>query len=353
MTTCEGFAFGLEAEFLLVDAATYRPLWHSDLTFADLNATLEAIQVDDLPLAGLKVEPPHRKRMPYVVEGYHITDENFRPVGLRPKGIEIRTPRADSMEQCLGWFRQLYARLQQALLARGQQAVALSFHPLEHHFEGPQNKRRHDFWQWAMEAMLTYGPDVNVGLPAALWSKLDHEDLHAKVNHYAPAMTALSLGSPFYRGQPWTVRGQPGKSVRTHTRSLVAPALEIHPDEGGRLEFKPFEMASRFADYHAYFLLWLELLLDDGLSGRAGRETCVYDLGAVARFGLEAEAVRPRLAELLTRAPGVLARWGFDASPLSIFVRRYDTGRLPADDLLDAFRQTGSLPSALRHAVLS
>jgi hypothetical protein len=41
------FKFGLEAEFLLIDAVSFRPLWHPDLTFAALNTLLEAIPVDD------------------------------------------------------------------------------------------------------------------------------------------------------------------------------------------------------------------------------------------------------------------------------------------------------------------
>ena len=42
-----GFHFGLEAEFLLVDSASFRPLWHTDLKFKCLNAALEAIPADN------------------------------------------------------------------------------------------------------------------------------------------------------------------------------------------------------------------------------------------------------------------------------------------------------------------
>ncbi len=47
-----GFRFGLETEFLLVDALSFRPLWHPDLTFETLNSTLEAIPVDDFQCIG-------------------------------------------------------------------------------------------------------------------------------------------------------------------------------------------------------------------------------------------------------------------------------------------------------------
>ena len=189
----------------------------------------------------------------------------------------------------------------------------MSHHPTADRFEGPQNKRRHDFWQWAMQAMVTYGPDINVSLPTELNVRLDFADLHRKVNYYAPALTALSLASPFYQDRLWKIRGRVGKSIRTYRRSVIAPAIELHPEEAGRLEYKTFETTNRLEDFHAFFLLWLELLLDDGLHGRASDQTRIYDLGAVARDGLDAETVRERAAEVLDRAPGVLAARGFDA----------------------------------------
>jgi len=61
-----GFRFGLETEFLLVDAVSFCPLWHPDLQFATLSSALEAIPVDDLQCDGLKIEPPHRKSSPLI-----------------------------------------------------------------------------------------------------------------------------------------------------------------------------------------------------------------------------------------------------------------------------------------------
>jgi len=345
-----GFHFGLEAEYLLVDSGTFRPLWHRDVTFRELNAALESIRVEDLPsLDGLDLEPPHRKRMPFAVEGYHVPDPDLNPIDLLPKGVEIRTPVCHSIESCLECFAVLHERLQVSLGELGYQAVALSHHPTEDQFEGPQNKRRHDYWQWAMQAMLTYGPDLNVSLPAYLQDGFDPSDLHAKVNYYAPALTALSLASPFHLGKLWEIRGRVGKSIRTHRRSVIAPAIELHPEEAGRLEYKTFEMTSRVDDFHAYFLLWLALLLDDGLRGRASNQTRIYDLGAVARDGLSAETVRERAAEVLDRAPEVLAAQGFDPEALLPFSLRLETGKLPADDLIALYEREQSLPAVLRH----
>jgi carboxylate-amine ligase len=344
-----GFHFGIEAEYLLVDAETFRPLWHQDLEFESLNAAMEAIPVGDLPpLDGLELEPPHRKLMPFVVEGYHLPSPEMSPRDLLPKGIEIRTPVCPSIDACVDTLRVLHERMQAALGELGYRAVSMSHHPTADRFEGPQNKRRHDFWQWAMLAMTTYGPDVNVSLPPDLNERLDFADLHAKVNYYAPALTALTLASPFYLGQLWRIRGRVGKSIRTYRRSVIAPAIELHPHEAGRLEYKTFETSNHLDDFHAYFLLWLELLLDDGLRGRASEQTRIYDLGAVARDGLAAETVRDRAAEVLDRAPGVLSNQGFDPWPLDSFRLRLETGRLPVDDLIDLFEFEGSIAGVLR-----
>jgi hypothetical protein len=169
------------------------------------------------------------------------------------------------------------------------------------------------------------------------------------VNHYAPALTALSLASPLLRGGLWTIRGRVGKSIRTYRRSTIAPAIELHPEEAGRLEYKTFESTNKLEELHGYFLLWLELLLDDGLRGRASEQTRIYDLGAVARFGLDAETVADRAGEILDRADKVLAGRDFDPAPLDVFRDRLASGRLPADDLIDLFERERSIPAVLRH----
>jgi hypothetical protein len=343
------FRFGLETEFLLVDANSFRPLWHPDLQFRTLNATLEAIPADDFQCKSFKIEPLHRKPGPYVVEGYHLPDPQMNPIDLLPKGVEIRTPIRSSIEECVAALKVLHDRLQNALASVGLQAVALSAHPTEVYFSGPQNKRRHDYWQWAMVAMLTYGPDINISLPDALARQIDAKDLNEKVNYYVPALTALTLASPLYSGRLWRIRGRIGKSIRTYRRSVVAPALEIHPDEGFRLELKPFEMTCSLVDYSNYFLLWLTLLLDDGLKGRASDQTRIYDLGRIACDGLDAELVRERAREVLDRAPQALSPWGFDCASLDSFRTRLERRHVPADDIVSIFERETTISGTLRH----
>jgi hypothetical protein len=344
------FGFGIEAEYLLADATSFRPLWHQDVRFAALNHILESIDIGDLPpLDGLELEPPHRKLMPYLVEGYGVPDQDFRPVDVLAKGVEIRTPVCRSLPECLRVFSVLFTRLKTALARQANYApVALSHHPLATTFHGPQNKRRHDFWQWAMRAMTTYGPDINVSFPKEVVERLELKDLNAKINFYSPAMTAFSLASPFLDGRPWRINEQIGKSVRTYKRSVIAPPIEIHLHEAGRFEFKVFEMTNRLNDFEAYFLLFLTLALDESLRGRAEDADRIYGMGRIAISGFTDPLARARAADLLAAAHRTLPAWGFDVACLNEFARRLDTNILPADRMLARYAEQGALEPVLR-----
>ena len=342
------FGFGIEAEFLICDAVSLKPHWHDTLDFATLNSLIENIEIADLPaLRYLELEAPHTKLSPFIVEGYHVPDPNFAPQDLLPKGIEIRTPFCDSIDECIGVLKLLFDRLQDQLGKNGLRAAIISHHPYATEFEGPQNKRRYDFWRWSMEAMLTYGPDINVSLPLDLRSKIDPRDLHAKANYYGPALAALTMASPFCSGQVWKIRGRKGKSLRTHRRSVYGQLLELHPEENGRMEFKPFEMTNRLDAFRAYILSWLALLLDDGLKGRASYQSRIYDLGNIAVHGVDSETVAPRATEVLERADQVLASHGFDPAALELFRDRLSKRRTPADDMIELFESSGSIEKVL------
>src|SRR5262249_48591609 len=149
---------------------TYRPLWLDTLTFEPLNRLLESIDfepyLEGLSLDGLELDPPHRKLMPYYVEGYLVADEGLTThVDVLPKGIEIRTPVCPDLDTCLRIYDNLYRGLQDALTNENFRAIGLGHHPLAWDFTGPQNHKRHDWWVWAMRVTTTYGPDLNLSVP--------------------------------------------------------------------------------------------------------------------------------------------------------------------------------------------
>lgn len=338
------FRFGLEAEFCLAQRSTLKPLWHQDVSFATLDTLFSSLSLQDIPsLEGLSAEPPHQKLMPWIVEGYGVPDADFKVVDALPKGVEIRTPVCKSITETLGVYATLFERLKAGLATLDMTTLAISHHPTESKFVGQQNKRRHDYWQWAMEVMTTFGPDINVSFPADITKKLfsNIDDLHAKVDYYAPAMAAVSLHSPFLTGKPWEIKGERGLSYRTFRRSTIAPAIELHEDENFRIEFKVFEMTTNARDFEAYFLLTTALFLDEELTGRASRYERIYDLGQVARLGLRAPGMRERLSEIMLRAPSVLKKHGFDPGALEIITQRMENYRTPAHDALEAYDRAG------------
>lgn len=343
------FRFGLESEYLVVKLNDLTPLWHQELTFKELNEIFETISLDGIPSCeGLDLEPPQKKLMPYVVEGYHLPNMDVQAEEILPKGVEIRTPVCNSLLEVLQVHTTLYTRLQEAMNKYGYDLICLSHHPLHSQFSGPQNKRRHDYWQWSMEVMTTYGPDINVSLPEVLALQISESDLESKINYYGPALSALSVASPFCDGGPWNLRDGFGKSFRMHKRSYIAPPIEFHPTEKNRFEFKVFDMPKTLQEIEAQFLSFIALVLDEGLKGRATKQSRIYDLGQVARKGLAAEEMTERAREFLTRAPQILTEWGYDPKALNIFQQRLDSGQTPADEMLQLFQQTQSLKDVLK-----
>lgn len=349
MQLAKQIRFGLESEYLVVNKADFSPLWHHDLSFEVLNEIFESVSLAGIPSCeGLDLEPPQTKLLPFVVEGYHLPDMAAGAKEILPKGVEIRTPVCDSLEHVLSVHKILFSRLKSAMNENGYDLVCLSHHPIYSKFSGPQNKRRHDYWQWAMEVMTTFGPDINVSFPEQIYSMITEEDLESKINYYGPALSALSVASPFCDGQPWQTSNGFGKSFRMHKRSYIAPPIEFHPNENNRYEFKVFDMPNSIEEIEAQFLAFLALVLDTSLKGRASKQSRIYDLGQVARYGLKAEDMSKRVKELLEKAPIVLAEWGFDAKALNIFNERFLSGRTPADDMIDLYNK-----SSLKDVLLS
>jgi hypothetical protein len=72
-------------------------------------------------------------------------------------------------------------------------------------------------------------------------------------------------------------------------------------------------------------------------------------MGQVARFGLRAESARERAHEVLSKAPSALGHWGFDCQALDHFHTRLETGRVPADEIIELFEREQSIPNVLRN----
>ncbi len=346
------FGFGIEAEYLLLDR-DFRPLFAEDLNFETLRDCVDSIPTADLGTDGFNIKPLHKHANPYLIEGYYLTDENMKPHTLLPKGIEVRTPIRSSIDETIGVLVDATERLRSRLESDfGYHLCTISHHPTRSNFQAAPNYKRHDYWQWALTAMTTFGPDINISLPKNMHASVDQSLLNERINFYMPAAVALTFSSPMIDGKLWKEDGISGKSVRTYKRSQWAPLYYVHSEPSLRFEFKGFEMPLQFSDYRAFFLLSLALLLDSSLTVKTSDEERIANLRYFAVHGLESEASKICARTLLQAAERTALRLSLDASCLSPLWRRLEAGNVPADQISRAFRTETSLQRALEHFVV-
>lgn len=342
------FSYGLEIELLLARSADFEPLSYRELTAQEMFEVIGRIDTSDLPTDGMNTKPLHPGPLHYLVEGYTLTDEQFKPQSLLPKGIEIRTPAVGSISEVLALTGVLHTRLREALAERGMTPLVLAHHPTAPDCDGRRNYRRDDYWRWAQTVTTSYGPDINVSLPAEFEHHIASETLHNRINFYAPSVVALSLNSPLYLGSIFRVHGQDALSVRTYRRSIYAPMYYIHKEPELRFEFKGLEMASSQADYNAYFLCVLALLLDDKLNEQASDQSRIYDLGKIAVEGLHLDFARTRAETVLLGAERIARQLKLSSSCLDEMHSRIEKKRCPANHVISLFKETGDIRQTLK-----
>lgn len=346
------FGFGIEAEYLLLDR-DFRPLFAEDLDFETLRDCVDSIPTVDLGTDGFNIKPLHKHANPYLIEGYYLTDENMKPHTLLPKGIEVRTPMRTSIDETIKVLADATERLRSRINSEfGYHLCTISHHPTKSNFQAAPNYKRHDYWQWALAAMTTFGPDINISLPKKIAAEVDQKELNGRINFYMPAAIALTFSSPLIDGKLWKEDGISGKSVRTYKRSQWAPLYYIHTEPALRFEFKGFEMPLQFSDYRAFFLLSLALLLDASLSLKTSDEERIENLRYLAVHGLDSEASKICARTLLKAAERTALRLSLDASCLSPLWRRLEAGNVPSDQISRAFRTETSLEKALEHFIV-
>jgi hypothetical protein len=107
-------------------------------------------------------------------------------------------------------------------------------------------------------------------------------------------------------------------------------------------------MSWRLEDFHAYFLLWLELLLDDTLLGRTDQVGRIAQLESVAQFGLSDHAIARTADEVLHAAARNLPHWGFSVEALNAMANRLANHITPADEIVEMYLEKQSIPLVLK-----
>lgn len=349
------FRYGIEHECALLHADG-RFADFTDLTFADVQALVDALPEDPADLADLRVGDLGIKRKRWYVEGFERFDEEGALLRCDPKGIEIRTRIHDSIDDAVHALRTDQAALDAVAATAGFGTVAIGFNPLRSAYpiEPPLNcwERTHRTAspeeRTAHLHMVTYGPDLNLSCPDMDVDEL--LDVGAKLTHYSPWLVPLSFSSPFRDGVAWG-----GLSARTALRTGARPAamvflaaadadrlLATDPSltqparlapEAGRIEFKAFDSCPDPALYGELLSLLTGLVLDTTLPERAlVPDTAAHRRAALA--GLADPWVAEGTAALLAAARAALAGREADLARLDRLAARAAAAECPAVDML-------------------
>lgn len=358
---------GIEFEYLIVDAAGAEPgriRDFSNLSFACIGGMLDDKPGRDDP--SLATGDLGIKSGYWYLEG----DERFHPDGrfrtLEVKGVEIRTPPADSVEQAMALLLTIETQLTTTLLKHGLALAIAGFNPVRpgYDFIPPLNpweqtlRKTQRAYDGSGVSTLSYGPDINLSLPG--WSARQSLDAARKLNWYSPYIVPFSFSSPFFAGQVW-----PGCSKRSYERAGLRPAVKLFfdepglnavgpssrlvyparlPPESGRIEFKAFDaLPSRELLAACCHLLEGICLADDLPKRSEHTDRALYQRAALA--GFNDEHIRAGAGEALSKAKTALRRAGRAeaASALAPLEALLAARSTPADALLAAYRQGGPM----------
>ena len=188
-------------------------------------------------------------------------DERFNDQGeftdLKIKGIEIRTPICESINEVVDTLVTLEKELSNYLKLAGLNLAIIGFNPktkkyiFEPNLNNWELNMRNKFKEYdhAEISNLTYGPDINIS--SSNWDEKTSIDIAEKLNYYSPYIVPFSFSAPFYNGKLWN-----GYSKRTFERTGNRPAVKVystqnisHPlcwntkntSENGRIEYKAFD----------------------------------------------------------------------------------------------------------------
>lgn len=362
------FTFGIEHEVAFLNKDNHFVDW-SVINFAELNQIINQLPLytDDY---SLYIGDAKIREKRWYLEGIERFNNNGDFIHFDPKGIEIRTTIHSSISSTIEELTQSFSLLRSITKNHGLTPVLISFNPYQTHYsyQPPLNayelKLRQDDNGYQMEhlAMLTYGPDLNIGQQGLSFESL--LDLSYKLIAYSPYIIPFSFSSPFYNGQLWQ-----GRSVRSFFRAAQRPTVRLYvdkntllatnnmppfvnlariPSEIGRLEFKAFDSCDNFLIYAGLLALLKGLLLDKTLSERASiADTTLYQ--HVAKLGFDDEAIALKAKQIIMAAETALGI-DEDAQLLQPLKRMLQQRQTPADTMIAQFKKTHSITHVLQQS---
>ncbi|MDY0087333.1 MAG: glutamate-cysteine ligase family protein [Coriobacteriia bacterium] len=359
----DGFRFGLEDEFSVVDS-NGRFLDFSNTTFDELDRVIEKLPVFDDDYRHLRVGDLGIKLKRWYIEGFERFTDEGEYIRTDPKGFEIRTPICPSLDEALATLEHDMERWRQAAEEFGYQPIRTALNPLQREYipTPPLNEweiahRQTPEEQTAHIHMLTYGPDISFSHPDLTIAEAI--DIGKKLTYYSPLIVPFSFTSPFFEGRPWG-----GYSRRTFHRTGPRPSVLVHvgsegervasfptltdlarlPAEVGRIEFKAFDCPPHTGLYMALGMLLLGIALDESLPGRATVPDAESHRHSAMR-AFDDDEIRSAASNVLEAARAALpGEWRWHLEPL---VAMLDASRTPAHAMLDIYHDTGDVLAAI------
>ena len=358
--------FGIEHEVAFLRADGRFADW-TTTSFDEFDAIIRSLPRYEHDYAMLRIGDLGIKEKRWYIEGYERYDDHGRYLETAPKGIEIRTTIATSIDAAVEELTSSFAELRRVAEAAGFEPVWVSLNPFHERFV-PEPPLRP--WEQARRSsspekrtaeipMLTYGPDLNLsveGKSVEAWV-----DAAMKLTYYSPYLVPFSCSSPFFGGRPWA-----GLSKRTDLRTGLRPAALVflgdrrrmiasQPSltkparvaaEHGRIEFKAFDSLPDFRLYGSLLALLKGLVLDETLPGRALTPDRALHQRAALR-GFADEDIRRGAEAALAAAERTLAGDPDQVrlKPLCALIERK---RTPAHWLIEEFERSGSIETTLR-----
>lgn len=359
------FRFGIEHEIALL-----RPDGgFADFTntrFEELQAIVDALPRNESDYPGLRVGDAGIKVKRWYVEGFERFGDDGELLRCEPKGVEVRTPIAGSIDAAVEALKADFALFAARAAELGFRPLALGYNPVQpiyrvepalneweraHRMASPEERT-------AYLHMTTYGPDLN--LSCAEFDEHWAVEAAAKLTYYSPFLVPFTFSSPFFAGERWD-----GLSVRTHVRTGLRPAvlvfvgdpaLLVDSDpsltqparlkaEAGRIEFKAFDPCPDLDLYGDLLALLQGLLLEDSLQGR--RATPDPELHRrSARLGFDDPEVRTGADAALRAAQDALSE-PVDRARLARLRRRLESRQCPAREMIARF-EAGEPVAGLR-----
>jgi hypothetical protein len=348
----EQMKFGMEAEYGLIRPdGRFADFTNTD--YAEVRSLLEALP--DYGHAELRVGDAGIRAKNWYVEGDERFDELGRPAGFAFKGVEIRTPIFETIEESVTSLRELRSMLVAEIETAGWSIVSVAFNPCTVSYEPEYTswerrlQARHIGNSMPQISTLSYGPDLNFSRssdsPEAVVESV------RRLTYYSPYIVPFSFSSPYFAGVPWE-----GLSYRTYMRTGPRPAALAHLADGHihplvkeadpvsqhlRIEFKAFDMVSddRLLGELFYLVLGITLANDVDLPG-AANEADRQLHRKVAVSGFDDAAVHEEARRIVSLAQGALRSKGCGQNFL-LLEEMLDTRQTPAHAMRERFKRTG------------